>query len=238
MDLSIVIPVFNEEASISSLIDEIFERLEGKLVYEIIVVNDGSDDGTAAMLQSCRSRHDPMRVLQHRHRCGQSAAISSGVCAADAALVATLDGDGQNDPADILRLYRAMQEAPGHVLLVIGNRVQRKDSWLKRISARLANAVRVKVLQDNTPDTGCGLKVFSRETFVSLPRFDHMHRFLPALVQRQGGGVLSIEVNHRSRRQGVSKYGVHNRLWVGIVDMFGVKWLQRRTWKADVTEVE
>jgi dolichol-phosphate mannosyltransferase len=177
-------------------------------------------------------------VLQHRHRCGQSAAISSGVSTADAALVATLDGDGQNDPADVLRLYRAMQEAPGNVLLVIGNRVLRKDSWLKRISARLANAVRAAVLQDNTPDTGCGLKVFSRETFVSLPRFDHMHRFLPALVQRQGGAVLSIEVNHRSRRQGVSKYGVHNRLWVGIVDMFGVKWLQRRTRRPDVSEIE
>jgi dolichol-phosphate mannosyltransferase len=238
VDLSIVIPVFNEEASISSLIDEICERLEGKLVYEIIVVNDGSDDGTAAVLQSCRSRHDPVRVLRHRHRCGQSAAISSGVCAAHAALVATLDGDGQNDPADILRLYRAMLEAPGDVLLVIGNRVLRRDSWLKRISARLANAVRAAVLQDNTPDTGCGLKVFSRATFVSLPRFDHMHRFLPALVQRQGGDVLSIEVNHRSRRQGVSKYGVHNRLWVGIVDMFGVKWLQRRTRRPDVTEIE
>ena len=238
MDLSIVIPVFNEEASIASLVDEICERLEGKLEYEIIVVNDGSDDGTAAVLQSCRSRHDPVRVLQHRHRCGQSAAISSGVCAASAALVATLDGDGQNDPADILRLYRAMQEAPGHVMLVMGNRVLRRDSWLKRISARLANAVRAAVLQDNTPDTGCGLKVFSRETFVSLPQFDHMHRFLPALVQRQGGGVLSIEVNHRSRRQGVSKYGVHNRLWVGIVDMFGVKWLQRRTRRPDVSEIE
>jgi len=238
VDLSIVIPVFNEEESISPLIDEVCDRLEGKLEYEIIVVNDGSDDGTAEVLRSCRQQHDPVRVLQHRHRCGQSAAISSGVRAAVAALVATLDGDGQNDPVDILRLYRAMLDAPGNVLLVIGNRVQRRDNWLKRISARLANAVRAAVLQDNTPDTGCGLKVFSRETFVSLPQFDHMHRFLPALVQRQGGGVLSIEVNHRSRQHGVSKYGVHNRLWVGIVDMFGVKWLQRRTRKPDVTEVE
>jgi dolichol-phosphate mannosyltransferase len=238
VDLSIVIPVFNEEESIASLIDEICDRLDGKLGYEIIVVNDGSDDGTAEVLRSCRQQHDPVRVLQHRQRCGQSAAISSGVRAADAALVATLDGDGQNDPADILRLYRAMQEAPGNVLLVIGNRVQRRDNWLKRISARLANTVRATVLQDNTPDTGCGLKVFLRETFVSLPQFDHMHRFLPALVQRQGGGVLSIEVNHRSRQQGVSKYGVRNRLWVGIIDMFGVKWLQRRTRQPDVTEVE
>ena len=238
MDLSIVIPVFNEEESISALIDEICERLEGKLEYEIIVVNDGSTDATAEVLRSCRQQHDPVRVLRHRHRCGQSAAIASGVYAADAVLVATLDGDGQNDPADILRLYRAMQEAPGNVLLVIGNRVQRRDNWLKRISARLANTVRATVLQDNTPDTGCGLKVFLRETFVSLPQFDHMHRFLPALVQRQGGAVLSIEVNHRSRQQGVSKYGVHNRLWVGIIDMFGVKWLQRRTRQPDVTEVE
>ena len=238
MDLSIVIPVFNEEESIASLIDEICDRLQGKPEYEIIVVNDGSTDATAEVLRACCQQHDLVRVLQHRQRCGQSAAISSGVYAADSALVATLDGDGQNDPADILRLYRTMLDAPGKVLLVIGNRVQRRDSWLKRISARLANAVRAAVLQDNTPDTGCGLKVFSRETFVSLPQFDHMHRFLPALVQRQGGAVLSIDVNHRSRKQGISKYGVHNRLWVGIIDMFGVKWLQRRTRQPDVTEIK
>ncbi len=238
MDLSIVIPVFNEAENIPRLIDEICRRMNGALDYEIIVVDDGSDDATPDVLQSCRSQYDRLRVLQHRLRCGQSAAISSGVNATRAALVATLDGDGQNDPADILRLYKAMQEAPANVLLVTGNRVQRKDGWLKRISSRVANSVRAAVLQDATPDTGCGLKVFTRETFISLVQFDHMHRFLPALVQRQGGSVLSIEVNHRGRQQGASKYGVHDRLWVGIIDMLGVKWLQRRSRRPDVTEIE
>ena len=238
MDLSIVIPVFNEAENIAPLLDEVCRRLEGSLDYEIIVVDDGSHDATPTVLQSCRQQHGRLRVLQHRVRCGQSAATSSGVRAACSSLVATLDGDGQNDPADILRLYNAMQEASGKLSLVIGNRVNRKDSWLKRISSRLANAVRAAVLQDNTPDTGCGLKVFRRETYISLTQFDHMHRFLPALVQKQGGDVLSIEVNHRSRQQGASKYGVHNRLWTGIIDMFGVKWLQRRTSRPDVSEIE
>jgi glycosyltransferase involved in cell wall biosynthesis len=238
VDLSIVIPVFNEEQSIPLLVDEVCHRLEGKLDYEIIVVDDGSHDATAGVLRACRQQYGRLRVLQHRVRCGQSAAISSGVRAARASLVATLDGDGQNDPADILRLYKVMQEAPGNILLVIGNRVWRKDSWLKRISSRLANAVRARVLQDNTPDTGCSLKVFTRETFIGLTQFDHMHRFLPALVQRLGGDVLSIAVNHRSRRHGASKYGVHNRLWTGIIDMIGMKWLQRRGLRPDVSEIE
>ncbi len=238
MDLSIVIPVFNEDQSIPLLVDEVCHRLEGKLDYEIIVVDDGSHDATAGVLRVCRQQHGRLRVLQHQARCGQSAAISSGVRAARAPLVATLDGDGQNDPADILRLYKVMQEAPANVLLVIGNRVWRKDSWLKRISSRLANAVRARVLQDKTPDAGCSLKVFTRETFIGLTQFDHMHRFLPALVQRLGGDVLSIAVNHRSRRHGASKYGVHNRLWTGIIDMLGMKWLQHRGLRPDVSEIE
>ena len=238
MDLSIVIPVFNEAESIAPLLDELCCELAGKIDYEIIVVDDGSDDATLAVLQSCRARHDHLRLLHQRVRCGQSAALSSGVRAARASLVATLDGDGQNDPADILRLYKAMLDAPDNVLLVTGHRTHRKDSWLKRSSSRLANAVRAAILHDNTPDTACGLKVFTRETFVVLTQFDHMHRFLPALVQRLGGDVLSIEVNHRSRQQGASKYGVHNRLWTGIIDMLGVKWLQRRNCRPDVYEVE
>jgi len=238
VDLSIVIPVFNEAGSIAPLLDEVRRQLEGAFDYEVIVVDDGSLDATGEVLQSCRQRHDRLRVLQHRARCGQSTAISSGVRAAHASLVATLDGDGQNDPADIMQLYQAMLAAPADVLLVTGHRVQRQDSRLKRLSSRLANAARAAVLQDDTPDTGCGLKVFRRETYVSLPQFDHMHRFLPVLVRRQGGQVLSIAVNHRSRQQGASKYGVHNRLWTGIVDLLGVKWLQRRTRHPDVTEIE
>lgn len=238
MDLSIVIPVFNEAESIAPLLDELCSELAGKIDYEIIVIDDGSDDATPAVLQSSRAQYDHLRVLQHRVRCGQSAAISSGVHAARASRVATLDGDGQNDPADILRLYQIMLDAPDNVLLVTGHRIHRKDSWLKRSSSRLANSVRAAILHDNTPDTACGLKVFTCETFFGLVQFDHMHRFLPALVQRQGGEVLSIEVNHRSREQGESKYGIHNRLWTGIIDMLGVKWLQRRSSRPDVSEVE
>jgi dolichol-phosphate mannosyltransferase len=159
------------------------------------------------------------------------------VDAAEAPVIATLDGDGQNDPADIPALYQAWRGATAGVSLVTGYRRRRHDTWLKRFSSRVANAVRGGFLNDNTPDTGCGLKVFSRETFRLLPRFDHMHRFLPALVQMQGGKTLSVEVNHRERRRGTSKYGMFNRLWVGIVDLLGVKWLQRRTRRPVVSEL-
>jgi len=237
VDLTIVIPVYNEAENIPSLVDEIADCLAGSLDYEVIVVDDGSIDASFASLSACREQHPELRILQHRSRCGQSAAIASGVAAAGADLVATMDGDGQNDPADISLLYRAFQDAPEEVWLVAGYRKRRRDSWLKRFSSRTANAVRGFVLQDSTPDTGCGLKIFRRETFNALPWFDHMHRFLPALMQRQGGRVISVEVNHRERRLGKSKYGVHNRLWVGIVDMLGVMWLQRRMKQPVVTEV-
>jgi dolichol-phosphate mannosyltransferase len=164
--------------------------------------------------------------------------VCTGVDAAAAAVIATLDGDGQNDPADIPALYRALQEASDAVRLVTGYRKRRQDTWLKRFSSRVANAVRGGFLNDNTPDTGCGLKVFTRATFRSLPRFDHMHRFLPALVQMRGGETLSVEVNHRERLRGTSKYGMFNRLWVGIVDLLGVKWLQQRTRLPVVSELE
>jgi dolichol-phosphate mannosyltransferase len=236
VDLSIVVPAYNEAESIPLLVDEVCERLGGMLEYEIIVVDDCSDDNTREVLRASRRRHAPLRVLRHGNRSGQSAAICSGVQAARAPLIATLDGDGQNDPADILKLYRALQHAQDEPLLVAGYRRQRRDSWLKRISSRIANTVRAALLRDNTPDTGCGLKVFSRATFLALPQFDHMHRFLPVLVRRQGGTVLSVEVHHRPRRQGSSKYGLHNRLWVGIVDLLGVWWLQRRGFHPDVTE--
>ncbi|MGB5305885.1 MAG: glycosyltransferase family 2 protein [Gammaproteobacteria bacterium] len=238
VDLSIVIPVFNEAGNIAALIDEICGQLAQQPDYEIILVDDGSDDATPDVLRGCRLRHGTVRVLRHRNRCGQSAAIASGVDAATGTWIATLDGDGQNDPADILTLYRAMRAAPDDVLLIAGNRKRRRDNWLKRFSSRVANAARRAILKDATPDTGCGLKVFARATFLALPRFDHMHRFLPALVQRQGGRVVSVEVRHRARQHGVSKYGVHNRLWVGIIDTLGVRWLQRRTRRPQVTEIE
>lgn len=228
MDLAIVIPVFNEAGNITSLIDEIAVSLEGLSGYEIIVVDDGSTDATASGLAACNGRYPQLRVVRHRVRYGQTAAIATGVEAAAAERVVTMDGDGQSDPADILRLYQALRDAPDEVWLVNGYRRQRADSAMKRASSRIANAARAFVLGDGTPDTGCGLKAFARETFIRLPRFDHMHRFLPALVQRQGGRVVSIEVNHRARQGGQSKYGVHNRLWAGLVDMLGVWWLQRR----------
>jgi len=164
--------------------------------------------------------------------CGQSTAIATGVRHARAPLIATLDGDGQNDPADIQLLWQRWQaeHAAGDTapLLLVGWRVQRRDTALRRLSSRVANGVRSRLLGDATPDTGCGLKVFPRELFLRLPFFDHLHRFLPALAQREGGQVVSMPVSHRARPAGTSKYGIHNRLWVGIVDLFGVMWLQRR----------
>ena len=238
MNLTIIIPVYNEGENVSQLIEEISSHMNGEIDYEIVVVDDASSDDTSAALDKCRDKYRQLRVLHHRERCGQSTAIATGVNAAAAPWIVTLDGDGQNDPADIIKLYRAMQEAGDRVWLIAGYRKKRNDTLLKRFSSRLANAVRGFVLKDNTPDTGCGLKIFSRDAFLSLPRFDHMHRFLPALVQRQGGEILSVEVNHRPRLRGKSKYGVHNRLWVGIVDMLGVMWLQRRAKHPIVYEAE
>ena len=148
---------------------------------------------------------------------------------ADAPVIATLDGDGQNDPADIPTLLDRFREfADPDRILIAGHRTKRKDSWLKKVSSRFANSVRAAILKDDTPDTGCGLKVFSRNAFLAMPRFDHMHRYLPALMIRSGGKVISVPVNHRPRERGTSKYGVWNRLWVGIADLFGVMWLIRR----------
>ena len=238
MELSVVIPVFNEVESIARLIDEICVQLDGRLDYEIIVVDDGSTDSTPGVLQSSRQAHPRLRILRHRACCGQSAAVGSGVQAAAANWIATLDGDGQNDPADILKLYAALDKSVLPGMLVTGYRRQRQDDWLKRYSSRVANAVRAWLLGDATPDSACGLKVFSRDLFLALPQFDHMHRFLPALVQRQGGRVISVEVRHRRRVRGVSKYGVHNRLWAGIIDLLGVRWLQRRSRRPVVSEIE
>jgi len=238
VELTVVIPVYNEVESIAALLDEICGQLDDKLDYAIIVVDDGSTDSTPGVLQTSRQAHARLRILRHRSCCGQSAAIATGVQSASSPWIATLDGDGQNDPADIMTLYRAMDKSPGAGMLVTGYRKQRRDDWLKRSSSRIANIVRAAVLRDATPDSACGLKVFARDTFLALPQFDHMHRFLPALVQRQGGKVLSIEVQHRPRRRGVSKYGVHDRLWAGIIDMLGVRWLQRRTRWPVVSEIK
>jgi dolichol-phosphate mannosyltransferase len=225
--LSVVIPVRNEAPNIAPLVAEI-EAVLAATPHEIVYVDDGSTDDTAGALRAAAAGA-PVRAFRHERGCGQSAAIVSGVRAARGAWIATLDGDGQNDPADIPRLW-ARAQAEGGAILVAGHRVNRRDSSTKRITSRLANRVRAAMLGDATPDTGCGLKVFPRALFLEIPHFDHMHRYLPALVLRQGGRVVSEPVNHRPRIRGASKYGTLDRLVVSIADLFGVMWLARR-WK-------
>ena len=229
MDLSVVIPVKDEAANVAPLVAELRAALDGLLDYEIVYVDDGSEDGTAAEVARLQAEAPHLRLLRHMRSCGQSAAIRSGVRAARAAWIATLDGDGQNDPADILKMWRMGLSAPmAPLLLIAGYREDRQDSWTKRFASQIANRVRQWMLGDGTADSGCGLKLFPRSLYLDLPYFDHMHRFLPALALREGGIVRSIRVNHRARRGGVSKYGVFDRLGVGIVDLFGVIWLKRR----------
>jgi dolichol-phosphate mannosyltransferase len=230
VELSVVVPVWNEAENIAPLLAEIDAALGDRIGYEILYVDDGSTDATAERLAHGQTSYPRLRVLHHASRCGQSTALMTGVRAARADWIVTLDGDGQNDPADIPRLLAVLRDAaqPKNLELVGGHRRRRRDSWVKRASSRIANAVRSRVLGDRTADTGCGLKIIRRSTYLGLPFFDHMHRFLPALVQRAGGATVSIEVNHRPRTRRLSNYGIHNRLWAGIVDMLGVLWLQRR----------
>lgn len=230
MQLSVIIPVYNEVDNVDSLLGEVNRALRGHLDFEVVVVDDGSTDGTFNRLTELRRNTPELRVVRHRRNFGQSAGIISGVKNARAPIIATLDGDGQNDPADIPALFeRAIGVGgDGAPVLVAGNRQKRNDSWLRRFSSRVANGVRQRLLKDDCRDTGCGLKVFPRDTFLMLPHFDHLHRFLPALFKRAGANVVNAPVNHRPRTRGQSKYGVRNRLWVGIVDLFGVMWLQRR----------
>jgi dolichol-phosphate mannosyltransferase len=230
LDVSVVVPVWNEEENVLPLAQEVHAALQGRYAFETIFVDDGSTDGTAEAVRAAGGQGMPeIRLLRHSVRSGQSAAVATGVREARAAWVATLDGDGQNDPADIPKLLMAARgAASARLRLVIGNRTTRRDTWLRRLSSRVANCVRGGLLKDGTPDTGCGIKVFDRAVFMDMPRFDHMHRFMPALFQREGFEVVSVPVNHRQRTRGESKYGLHDRLWVGIVDLFGVLWLIRR----------
>ena len=229
-EVSVVIPVCNEQDNVLPLAREVHAALAGRYRFETIFVDDGSADGTAQAVRAARAAGMPeIRLVRHAARSGQSAAVATGVRESHAPWIATLDGDGQNDPADIPKLLEAAQRATSPRLrLVMGNRTTRRDTWLRRMSSRIANSVRGGLLRDGTPDTGCGIKVFDRAVFMDMPRFDHMHRFMPALYQREGYEVVSVPVNHRERTRGQSKYGLHNRLWVGIVDLFGVMWLIRR----------
>ena len=317
-DLAVVVPVHNEAENIRPLIEEISAALDGVTNYEIVYVDDGSTDTTADMLNEMMAEQPRLSVYKHERACGQSAAVATGVKQARATFIATLDGDGQNDPADIPALFAKLKEAPdadlllvagwrakrkdtewkrfqsklangvrsrllgdntpdtgcglkvftratfiatldgdgqndpadipalfaklkeapdADLLLVAGWRAKRKDTEWKRFQSKLANGVRSRLLGDNTPDTGCGLKVFTRAAFMDMPRFDHMHRYLPALMIRRGGDVVSVEVNHRNRERGISKYGMWDRLSVAVRDLLGVMWLAARESKPRVSVV-
>ncbi|MFZ0844183.1 MAG: glycosyltransferase family 2 protein [Pseudolabrys sp.] len=223
-----VVPVRNEAGNIAVLVAEIAKALDGQWPFEVIYVNDGSTDGTEVELQRLMAQYPWLRRVRHKQSCGQSCAVRSGVAAARAPLVVTLDGDGQNDPAFIPALLRALETGGPRVGMIAGQRVGRKASGFKKLQSRIANAVRGAVLRDGTRDTGCGLKAFRRDVFLRLPYFDGLHRFLPALVRREGYEIGYVDVVDRPRASGVSNYGLWDRLWVGILDLAGVWWLIRR----------
>jgi len=226
--VSIVVPVRNEQDNVAPLIAEIAAALEGRWPYEIVYVDDGSTDATGARIAAEMRARNNLRQVRHAASAGQSAAVRSGVRAARGAIVATLDGDGQNDPAFLPELIAAIEQGGARVGLAAGQRVGRKDTGFKRLQSRVANAVRNMILRDGTRDTGCGLKAFRREVFLALPYFDGLHRFLPALVRREGFDIAYVDVVDRPRRSGVSNYGFFDRLWIGIMDLAGVWWLIRR----------
>lgn len=235
LPLSVVVPVFNEQGNIAPLVYEICAVLRGLTPFEIVYVDDCSTDDTVDALRAIRRQVPELRVMRHRVNSGQSTAIRTGVRAARGAWIATLDGDGQNDPADIPKLLARRDAAPVDVKMFAGWRVYRRDSGSKRWASNLANAIRARALRDATPDTGCGTKLFEREAFLELPFFNHMHRYLPALMQRAGWQTVSVPVNHRPRTGGVSKYNNLQRALAGISDLRGVAWLIRRN---KVTAVE
>ncbi len=229
--ISVVIPVKDEAANVATLAGEIRQALDGVVPFEVIFVDDGSTDATVERLAALkRDFGGRLRILRHVRNAGQSAAITSGVRVARGRWIATLDGDGQNDPADLPQLLARVdaQANPAPRVLIQGARTRREDDWLRRLSSWVANTVRGGLLQDQTPDSGCGIKLLPRALYLDLPYFDHMHRFMPALVLRAGGTVQCVGVNHRPRGGGKSKYGLNNRLWAGLVDLLGVMWLRRR----------
>jgi dolichol-phosphate mannosyltransferase len=228
VDVSIVVPVRNEAENVGPLIAEITTALDGRWNYEIIYVNDGSTDPTADRLAAIMRQRGNLRQIRHATSSGQSAAVRSGVRAARGVIVATLDGDGQNNPAFLPDLILAIENGGERVGLAAGQRVGRQDTGFKKIQSRVANGVRKAILRDGTRDTGCGLKAFRREVFLMMPYFDGLHRFLPALTRREGYEIAYVDVIDRPRRSGVSNYGFFDRLWIGIMDLGGVWWLIRR----------
>ena len=236
-DLSVVVPVHNERDNIVPLLSEIAAALRGRCDFEIVYVDDCSRDDTLSVMSAAKTQFPELRILRHLSQSGQSTAVRTGVKAARGAWIATLDGDGQNDPADIPKLMAMRDASPNSIKLFAGWRVERKDSGSKRWASKFANAIRSRLLRDATPDTGCGIKLFDRAAFLDLPYFDHMHRYLPALMQRAGWQVKSVPVNHRPRGTGQSKYNNFNRALVGIADLRGVAWLIRRSKRTGVEEI-
>ena len=235
--VSVVVPVRNEAGNVAPLVAEIAAALAGR-AFEIVYVNDGSTDGTEAELVALMRERPFLRQIRHRVSCGQSSAVRSGVAAARAPLCVTLDGDGQNDPRFLPALIDALAQGGARVGLAAGQRLGRKATGFKKFQSRIANGVRGAILRDGTRDSGCGLKAFRRDAFLALPYFDGLHRFLPALIRRDGFDVVYVDVVDRERRHGVSNYGMWDRLWVGILDLAGVWWLiSRKRRVPDVSEV-
>ena len=227
-DISIVIPIYNEQDNIIQLIKEVRAALEKKINYEIIIVDDGSDDNTYEAVNKIKKNNKNIIVISHKKNYGQSIGLRTGIIEANSEYIVTLDGDGQNDPRDILKLIKSF-DTKVSFMMVIGNRVNRIDSVAKKLASRLAFQIRKLFLKDTTPDTGCAIKVFRKRDFLQLPFFNHIHRFLPFLFNTFGGKIISIPVNHRSRSSGISKYSNFQRFLVGINDLYGVIWLRKRT---------
>lgn len=228
-EFSVVVPVHNESGNVEALIDEIARALDGR-AYEMVFVDDASKDDTRAVLLGLKTTYPQLRVVSHRQNAGQSRAIRTGAQAAKGPVIGTLDGDGQNDPADLPALYRSLTraDAPEGLTMVMGRRASRKDTAWKKFGSRFANAIRKRLLRDDCDDSGCGIKVMKREAYLSLPYFDHMHRYMPALMNAEGQKVEFLNVNHRERGAGQSKYTNFGRLWAALSDLRGVMWLIRR----------
>ena len=228
--ISVVIPIYNEEGNIINLIDELIPIVD-KIGGEIIIVDDNSNDASRDLILKKKNNVNiEILLLQHAKQYGQSAGLLTGIKAAKNDLIVTLDGDGQNDPKDITSMLKVWKDNnENSYLLVIGHRQNRQDNWSRRYASLMAKRFRKFILKDSTPDSGCGIKVFSRNLFLSLPYFDHIHRFLPALTRRHGGSVISHIVSHRNRSSGVSKYSNWQRFRVGLIDLYGVSWLIKRS---------
>lgn len=240
IQFSVVIPVLNEADNITPIILELEQVMQGRNSCEVIFVDDHSTDQTFEILQHHRKKFSWLKVVRLSRQSGQSAALRYGVKEAGAPLIVTLDGDGQNDPADIEQLvdvYHRLSKQNAYCL-INGCRTQRKDSGWRRFSSSVANSIRSRLLRDDTPDSGCGIKAYPRELYLDLPPFNHMHRFIPALVHQRGGKIVSVEVNHRPRASGDSHYGTLDRLFAGIIDMIGVLWLGRRSIQLGLTKEE